>query len=61
MKKATVLFSALAATFVFANCASKKPQYDDAMLEKYPGCYHANFKIYEKCIQKRIRDKNHRS
>lgn len=48
-------FSALAvsvlAVGLLASCSSK-PKYNDAMLEKYPGCYHDNFKIYEKCIQK---------
>jgi len=32
-------------------CASK-PKYDNAMLDKYPKCYHMNFKIYEACIKK---------
>jgi hypothetical protein len=32
-------------------CASK-PKYDQAKLEKYPACYHHNFKIYEDCIKK---------
>lgn len=32
-------------------CASEK-KYDDAKLEKYPACYHNNFKIYKKCIEK---------
>jgi hypothetical protein len=32
-------------------CA-QKATYDDAMLEKYPKCYHGNMKIYKKCIEK---------
>ena len=36
---------------LIASCAGK-PKYDDAMLEKYPKCYHQNFKIYKKCIEK---------
>ena len=43
---ALILFSA-----ILCSCASK-PTYDDAMLEKYPKCYHMNIKIYQKCIQK---------
>jgi hypothetical protein len=35
---------------VFSACASK-PKYDEAMLEKYPQCYHINMKIYNKCIR----------
>lgn len=41
----------LAAFLAMAAC-SQKPKYDDAMLEKYPKCYHGNFKIYKKCIEK---------
>ena len=26
--------------------------YDDAMLEKYPKCYHQNVKIYQTCVSK---------
>ncbi|MCB0391365.1 MAG: hypothetical protein KDD58_08740 [Bdellovibrionales bacterium] len=37
--------------FIFSACASKKPKYDPAMLEKYPECYHINMKIYNKCIR----------
>lgn len=32
-------------------CA-QKPKYDEAMLEKYPKCYHGNYKIYKKCVEK---------
>ena len=46
--KLLAVFCGLLALF---SCAGK-PKYDDAMLEKYPGCYHDNFKIYQKCIQK---------
>ncbi len=44
-----ILFFAAVLTAV---ACAKKPKYDDAMLEKYPKCYHGNFKIYKKCIQK---------
>ena len=37
--------------FGLVACASGK-KYDDAMLEKYPKCYHLNVKIYQKCIEK---------
>lgn len=40
----------LCAALLLSACASGP--YDDAMLEKYPGCYHKNVKIYDKCIQK---------
>ncbi len=46
-------FSLVFSLCVFlTGCASNEKQYNDAMLEKYPGCYHKNFAIYEKCIQK---------
>ena len=40
----------LAITFLLGACASG-PKYDDAKLEKFPKCYHGNFKIYQKCIK----------
>lgn len=49
--KHLLLLSTLIASAALISCA-KKPKYDDAMLEKYPGCYHDNFKIYKKCIMK---------
>lgn len=45
------LTATILSTLFLAGCASE-PKYDDAMLEKYPKCYHDNFKIYQKCIQK---------
>jgi hypothetical protein len=47
-----VLATLLLSSLVFVSCAGKKKQYDEAMLDKYPGCYHDNFKIYQKCIKK---------
>lgn len=42
----------LSAAALMITACSQKPKYDDAMLEKYPKCYHGNFKIYQKCIKK---------
>jgi hypothetical protein len=42
----------LTLSLIFAGCASKAKQQDNAMLEKYPQCYHANPKIVNKCIEK---------
>lgn len=47
--KAALLLSIV--TLTLAACGGK-PKYDDAMLEKYPKCYHINYKIYAKCIKK---------
>ncbi len=44
-----LLLSIFSLTLISA-CASK-PTYDEAMLEKYPQCYHINMKIYNKCIR----------
>lgn len=41
----------VSAALTITACANKA-KYDDAMLEKYPKCYHGNFKIYQKCIEK---------
>ena len=35
----------------FSACASK-PKQNNAMLEKYPQCYHQNVKLSNKCIEK---------
>lgn len=48
MKK--VMFILIASGLI-VSCA-QKPQYNEALLEKYPGCYHGNFKIYKKCVSK---------
>ena len=47
LKKMGLLIFAMA----FSACAAK-PTYDEAMLDKYPKCYHQNIKIYQKCIKK---------
>ncbi|MEO0336044.1 MAG: hypothetical protein AAF202_06610 [Pseudomonadota bacterium] len=49
--KLSAIVASILGLGLLVSCASK-PKYNDAMLEKYPGCYHDNFKIYEKCIQK---------
>lgn len=52
------VFATLSLGFVLAlsvgltGCASNEKQYNDAMLEKYPACYHKNFAIYQKCVEK---------
>ncbi len=46
MKKQMLLLLPLLA---LAGCADK-PKQNDAMLEKYPYCYHKNTKISNKCI-----------
>ena len=47
--KSAILIAASA--LLFTGCASGSKN-REAMLEKYPKCYHANKKISEKCIQK---------
>jgi hypothetical protein len=47
----TKMIPALAIALALAACASK-PKQDNAMLEKYPHCFHANPKIAKKCIEK---------
>ncbi|NQY99199.1 MAG: hypothetical protein HRT45_00850 [Bdellovibrionales bacterium] len=49
--KLSIFAMSIVSLGLLASCAGK-PKYNDAMLEKYPGCYHDNFKIYQKCIQK---------
>lgn len=45
------LFYILLSASLLTACAGKKKKYDSAMLEKYPQCYHANMKIYSKCVK----------
>lgn len=43
---------AIATAIALAACASKPKQEANALLEKYPHCYHTNIKISNKCIEK---------
>lgn len=45
--KSIIIFLGMA----FAACSSA-PKQNNAMLEKYPHCYHINVKISNKCIEK---------
>lgn len=45
--KATILLL----PFLLGACAGGA-KYDDEKLDKFPKCYHANVKIYQKCIKK---------
>jgi hypothetical protein len=45
-----VLFLSL--SMAFAACNTSKPKQNNAMLEKYPQCYHQNVKLSNKCIEK---------
>ncbi len=47
----TLLFASMVIVgLLFSGCASKE-KYDEAMLEKYPQCYHINMKIFKKCVK----------
>ena len=49
MKSLIFLF---AVPFLFTGCMTAPKPDNNAMLEKYPGCYHKNQKIVAKCIER---------